>query len=102
MPSKKSQSRRSRVPATAATQSFAAPICSYHVTDEFMQRDPGGKWVCMKCADEWLEAHVEAKLRHKTQGGVLLPVGVKDERRVTPSFRDAYPNRRARRAARAA
>lgn len=62
-----------------------------------MQKDDAGKWVCMACADEWLGSYMEAKSK-QSLGGVHLPVGVKDARKRTPSFRHLMPNRRARRA----
>lgn len=92
-------SRRSRVPATLAKTSYQVPVCSACKTSENVQRDPTGRWVCIKCADDWLNEYAESRLRGKSMGGVVLPSGVSDKRRQTKSFKEVFPNRRARRAA---
>ncbi len=89
---------KTRMPGMAATKSYAIPRCTVH-TDEQMTRDDAGNWFCLTCADAWLKGFVEAKTGDKSQGGVKLPWGVRDERKKAPSFRDLHPNRRARRRA---
>lgn len=86
--------RAGGVPGMAG-KSFAIPVCSDCSSQ--MQRNDAGEWFCLKCADEWLGQYVEAKAGHKSLGGVVLPRGVRDLRRQTPSFRDLMPNRRTRR-----
>lgn len=81
----------------AAAKSYAIPVCSS--CRSRMQKNDAGEWTCLSCADAWLREYVESKTRKKSIGGVLLPTGTRDERRVTPSFSDLIPNRRARRAA---
>ena len=88
-----------RVPATPAKKRYARPICSSCKTNEHVQRNDKGEWFCVACADEWLKEYVDAKVGAKSIGGVVLPTMVKDERRKTPSFKDVYPNRAARRRA---
>jgi hypothetical protein len=83
------------VPGTAATESFAVPLCSVHRTKTL--RNDQGEWYCPTCADAVVAEIIHSRLK-KSVGGVELPAGVRDERRV-PSFRDVYPNRRARRRA---
>lgn len=78
-------------------KSFAIPVCSECDSNEHVQRNEAGEWFCASCADEWLGRYVEAKAGHKSLGGVVLPRGVRDLRRQTPSFRDLMPNRRTRR-----
>jgi hypothetical protein len=81
------------VPGTAAERSFAVPLCSVHKTKTI--RNDAGEWYCPTCADSFLNEIVQSRLKTSI-GGVDLPTGVRDERRV-PSFRDVQPNRRARR-----
>lgn len=81
-----------------AGKSYAIPTCSRGHGQ--MQKDDEGAWFCLTCADEWLERERDARVGRKSIGGVVLPTGVRDERRVTPSFRDLMPNRRMRRAMR--
>lgn len=64
-----------------------------------MRRDVDGNWMCFKCADDWLKLELRRISDGKSVGGIALPTGVEDERMKSASFIDAYPNRRARRAA---
>ncbi len=89
----------SRVPATPSGKRYTKPVCSSCKTDEHVQRNDKDEWFCLKCADEWLREYRDARVSGKSIGGVALPVGVKDERRVASSFKDVYPNRAARRRA---
>lgn len=88
----------SRIPGIAAKQIHRKPKCARDPSHSVM-RDTEGAWVCIDCANVWLEAHVEGKLSDKSVGGVELPAGVRDDRRVKPRFQDALPNRAARRRA---
>lgn len=65
-----------------------------------MQRDDKGEWFCLGCADAWLKEFVASKTRGTSLGGLALPAGITDDRRVAPSFKDLIPNRAARRRAR--
>jgi hypothetical protein len=90
--------RRRRVPGTKAPRSFTVPRCSK--CGKQTQKNAEGEWFCPVCADEWLKTFVESKTRGRSVGGVELPYGIEDDRRAkAPSFRDIYPNRRARRLA---
>ena len=55
-----------------------------------MLRGADDGWVCPDCMTDWMGP------KHKSVGGIELPDGVTDERRLT--FTDILPNRRARRA----
>jgi hypothetical protein len=74
----------------AGLQSFAIPRCSVHLIQTV--RGVDGAFVCPECFNDWLQ-----KSAQKTEGGIELPEGVRDER--LPTFQQILPNRRARRAA---
>lgn len=78
--------------------SVAPPRCSNDASHH-VQKNEEGEWFCVECFNEWLGNFVEKRTRGHSIGGIELPVGVKDERRVTPDIRDVYVNRRIRRAA---
>ena len=70
----------------AGRSSFAIPDCSVHGTP--CVRGANGQFVCPECFNDFLQT------KTKTEAGVELPDGVRDER---ISFRHMLPNRRARR-----
>lgn len=85
-----------------AYKSFAIPTCRVHRTNKHMRRDPEtNKWFCLECADEFLKVELSRR-RRESLGGIVLPSGVEDPRVERASFKDVYPNRAARRAAKRA
>lgn len=88
--------KHARIPGMKAKRSFHVPRCSVHGTPT--QKNDSGVWVCLTCADEWLEREVQRLTHGRSQGGVELPAGVADERIEAPSFRGLVPNRAQRRA----
>lgn len=81
--------------------SVAPPRCSVDASHNVEKNDQG-EWFCVECFNEWLGTFVEKRTRDHSIGGIELPVGVKDERRIKPDIKDVYLNRRVRRAARRA
>ena len=65
-----------------------------------MQRDETGKWVCVDCANDFIREVLQSKIdaAAKSEGGIELPEGVRDERMtITTRYQDSIPNRAARR-----
>lgn len=85
--------RRPRIAGTRSAGTFRRPTCSLG-HDSPPVRDSTGRWVCPDCFNE----HVHRTREGRSKLGVLLPKGVKAG---TPDyFKDVYPNRATRRAAR--
>jgi hypothetical protein len=73
-------------------------MCSLCETNENVRRDPDGKWFCVACFDEHARLMAQAQARGAPSlGGVLLPEGVRDQRRIPVSVERVLPNRRTRR-----
>lgn len=88
---------RTRTSPSRRSYDFRIPNCSE--CGRSLQRNDVNEWFCLHCADEWLRRHIDKLTRGKSIFGVHLPTGVTDPRRLTASFRDAFPNRAARRRA---
>ena len=75
------------------------PVCSVEATHTVV-RDADGQWVCRNCATDFIQTFMRdaAEFAGKSEGGVELPSGVKDDR-VTESINVApyMPNRAQRR-----
>jgi len=90
-----------RVPGMKAGRSHRRPVCSADPLHK-VQRDEDGKWVCIDCFIEYANSVTQSKadMAHKSQGGVELPGGVKDDRVKVPDVTPFLPNRAQRRRAR--
>lgn len=89
----------SRVPGMKAGRSHRRPVCSVDPAHVVI-RDEDGRWVCRTCAVEFIQTFMDDAVEHahKSEGGVELPIGVKDERIEPVNVTPFTPNRRQRRA----
>ena len=90
--------KRARVPGMRV-RSDPRPLCSVD-PKHTVQRNLGGGWICQDCYRDFAKEHLQAIQDNigSTEGGVALPVGVKDERREAIEVPDnPLPNRATRR-----
>lgn len=82
-----------------AGRSYRRPVCSVDHSHT-VQHDENNQWVCIDCANDYIREVINAKVEdlRKSEGGVELPEGVKDERMtIDARYQDSVPNRAARR-----